>query len=99
MTYYNEVEKLYQKKSLSGSNLIILDKIDALNFLKECESREIKISGIDGFLIHGNAIQPVQVHSADYSGKDAITNKIYAIATEFIKSRPDNIYFEIVCSR
>lgn len=60
------------------------------------------IQPIKGFTITEDSIQPSQENSIDFSREpynynDFATDKIYEEAINFIKGRPDNIYYEIVC--
>lgn len=60
------------------------------------------IKPIEGFTITKKSVQPSQEDSVDFSWepykyKDFTLDEIYDKAAEFIKERPDNVYFEIVC--
>lgn len=91
----NRVEEMFLDKSIDRSGIIVYSKKDALDFIEECRKNGIKLLGIDGFYISGIYTQPSMEHSVDYSYEDV--SVVYDRAAAFLTSRPDELYFEIVC--
>jgi len=66
---------------------------DALSLVEICHQNNIKVLGIDSFLITETKTQPFLEHSVDFSGiKDT-----YEVAKEFLEKKKDfGFMFEIV---
>lgn len=95
----NKIEEMFQDRAIvRHKGLIVYKKKDAIDFVRACESNNVKILGIDGFFISKNKIQPSIEHSIDFSS--LFTKKYaneYHISIEFLQSRSDDMFFEIVC--
>jgi len=91
----NNVERMFLDRSLNKSGIIVYSKKDALDFVAECRRQNIRLLGIDGFFIWDIYMQPSQEDSVSYSYMDPDT--VYGRAIEFLDSRADGLYFEIVC--
>lgn len=94
--FMNRVERLMSAKSLNRNGIVLFKKEDALTFIKLCKEYKINLLGIDGFLLTEKSIQPRLEDSVDFSNRLEYLNK-YAEAVEFVESRENDIYFEIVC--
>jgi len=91
----NTVELMLMDKSIKRGGVVSYPKKDALDFVKECRIHGLRILGIDGFHITEAYTQPSLEDSVDYSKLEA--NVVYDLAIAFLKDRPDELYFEIVC--
>jgi len=91
----NSIELMFLDKSIKRGGVVSYPKKDALDFVKECRNQSIRILGIDGFYITETYTQPSLEDSVDYSRLEA--NVVYDLAIAFLKDRPDELYFEIVC--
>lgn len=72
---------------------MLLPKEDAIQFVSECEKRNIRILGVDSFRVFGDKIQPSLEDSIDFSMTNETTE--YRKAQSFIRSRSDGFLFEI----
>ena len=98
----SEVEKItkeFMKKTIrpnSQSRFPILMPEDALNYIMQCVIADGELLGIEGFLINGVKIQPVQEISADIDnfGRNKIVGECGRIILPLVKSK--NIAFEVV---
>lgn len=89
----NKVELLFKDRAVQKGGMMFLPKHVAIQFVHECKSQGVKILGIDGFYLLGDAVQPSLDHSIDFSITDETTD--YNKAEQFITVRPDELYFEI----
>lgn len=94
----NIIEIKFKGKSIN-EHIIILNKLDSLDFVCECEKMNINIIGIDAFYSLDGKIQPTLEHSIDFSSKhySLETDSFFIAAREFILSKQEDLYFEIVC--
>jgi hypothetical protein len=91
----NNVELIFKDKAIIRGGLMLFTKNDALQFLKECQKQNLKILGIDSFILLGEKIQPSMENSIDFSKTYKTDN--FETAEEFIRTRSDDFYFEITC--
>ncbi|AFM14051.1 hypothetical protein [Turneriella parva] len=96
-----EAEFLSQAFTTSGG-WPIFTKIVAAEFIKACRRENIKILGIDGFFILDKVrkvIQPSMEHSVDFTSTSfgGFVENVYADSLRFIQSKPDELFFEILC--
>lgn len=92
----NEIERLFSSKSIERGGLFLYKKSDAIQFVEECQKRKIIILGIDSFKLLQNNIQPLLEESIDIS-LETFDNKSYAKLSNFLKARPNDLFFEIIC--
>jgi hypothetical protein len=78
----------------------VLDKDNAIDFVKACEKALISILGVDGFYLDEETIQPSMENSIDFTTSSYKTSKnVYFDAIAFLNQRDKSMYFEIVCSK
>lgn len=98
----NIVEKIFENKAKKRRNLLLFSKLNAIEFIEECKKYNIEILGIDGFELYDIYIQPFLEHSIDFTTvqnlEDINNGDRYHKAIEFLKSRNDDLFFEIVCN-
>ena len=92
----NKIEYLFKDTVIRRGGIDFYNKDDALRFVEECKNREVDILGIDGFFLTEKTTQPSSENSIDYTSKSTQVDNIYASAKEFLESRDENLYFEIV---
>jgi hypothetical protein len=97
----NIVENSFKEKAIIRNGMMLFSKENSLDFVKACESHNIKVLGIDGFYLYDDKIQPSMENSVDFtSAYYKIKGKnIFADAQEFLISKDTNLFFEITCSR
>jgi len=100
----NKVEELFIKKGavimMPGDKWFVMSKQNSIEFINTCEKERIDILGIDGFYLHENGgTEPSMANSVDFtsSSYEGDKNNIYENSRQFILSRENNLYFEIVC--
>lgn len=91
------MEDTLKNKATIRKGIMLFSKEDAMEFVKLCRIEMIDILGIDCFLLGENWIQPNMENSIDFSNKPFSIGR-YDKAIEFIKTRDDKFYFEIVCA-
>jgi hypothetical protein len=89
----NRVESLFKDRAILKGGMMFLPRDVAIQFVHECKNLGLKILGIDGFYLFGDAVQPSLDHSIDFSIINETTN--YDKAEQFIMIGPDNVFFEI----
>lgn len=89
----NKVELLFKDKAILKGGMMFLPKNVAIQFVHECKNQGVKILGVDGFYLFGDAVQPSLDHSIDFSITNETTD--YKKAEQFIMVRSDELYFEI----
>jgi hypothetical protein len=93
----NKIEKLFESKAIIRHGVFLLKWSDAIEFVDECENRQIKILGVDAFFLDEKNIQPSLEHSVDFTSKSYIKKDVsnYDYARRLIEKKKD-MYFEIV---
>lgn len=93
----NIVREYLKTKAIWVSNIPLLSTCDSIVFIELCQSENIKILGIDTFIIYSNGIQPLLEESVDYSINENSNENNWNMAKEFIFSRCNKgYYYEIV---
>jgi len=92
----NEVELMLKDRTIQRGGVTLFKKIDALGFIETCATKNLKVLGIDAFLLLGEAIQPSMENSIDFTTSSFKGNPIQS-ARDHLTRSDDNLYFEIVC--
>lgn len=92
----NKIEYLFKDTVIRRGGIDFYNKADALRFIDECVKLGVAILGIDGFFLTEKSTQPSSENSIDYTSKSTQVDNIYSSAKEFLESRDENLYFEIV---
>ena len=77
-------------------NLSMFRVNEALFLVNKCRERNIRILGIDAFIVNPNTIQPVMEDSPDWSDVEPIEKTWELAETFFKKHHNSDLYFEIV---
>ena len=100
----NKVEKLFINKGAvvmrPNNKWFVMSKQNSVKFIEACEIEKIRILGIDGFYLRENGgIESSMANSVDFTSLSYKGEKenIYAKSLQFIESREDDLYFEIIC--
>lgn len=98
----NIVEEKFSDRGISRpGGWKVYRKDDALEFIRECQNFSITVLGIDGFKYfpETDGVQPFQEHSITFSSSHNVKTDFdpYKASMLFLESRPDDLYFEIVC--
>ena len=98
IVHMNKIELIFKDRiAIDRGTYFLFTKNDSIDFIKECRIKAVIILGIDGFYkIDKNTIQPSLENSIDFSNLSPSINK-YDTALEFITTREDKLYFEIIC--
>jgi len=96
----NNIEKKYENVAVVRGGVFLLDKVNAMAFIADCEIEAVAILGIDGFYLTEESTQPSMEDSIDFSSSNLLSMEVnkFDYAIRFVKSRNDNMYFEIVCA-
>lgn len=92
----NQVELSFKDKALVKGGVMLFSKENAIQFIRACEKENLKILGVDSFLMFGEKIQPSLENSIDFS-TEGIGATVFDQAAAFVKSKDDKFLFEIVC--
>lgn len=92
----NRIVILFKEKFVQRGGVTLLSKTDAVQFIRECSKENIKILGIDGFLMFEDKIQPSLENSIDFTTSYAKKDNIYEQALNFIDRIDAKYYFEVV---
>jgi len=94
----SEIQLKYAKKAKKAGSLFLLAANDAIRFIEDCTSEDLKLLGVEGFKItKEGAFQPQQEHSNDII--DSKSSDFVRETKEFIREREGmEIWFEVVCS-
>ena len=100
----NKVEKLFINKGAvimqPNGKWFVMSKQNSIKFIEACAKEQINILGINGFYLHENGgIESNMANSIDFTSSFYKGDKknIYENSRQFIESREDDLYFEIVC--
>jgi len=97
----NKAESLFKDKGIPRVGTCLYTKQVAIDFINECKKLNIPILGIDAFVIGDSFTQPSIYNSIDFTATPYLQNvakDVWHTATNFLKERDDQYYFEIVCS-
>lgn len=88
------IEKEFRHKAILSGGIFMFNPSDALDVIKRCYESNIRITGIDAFVVTESSIQPVPEQSMDYS---YTREGNWLDAENFIKERLNSdLVFEIV---
>lgn len=93
----NKVEELFKNKLLFFGGVMLLSKNNAIRFIIECKNENIRILGIDSFLLVDDKIQPSLDNSIDLSRSTQTNTETCDAALDFVNSIDERFHFEIVC--
>ena len=95
----NRIEKLFKDKAIFKGGIVLFNKENALSFIIECEKNGNAILGIDAFYLLEETIQPSLENSIDFSSPEyqQEVENIYSEAINFLQSKTEKMFFEIVC--
>jgi len=72
----NKIEKLFEGKAVLKEGVFLLKWSDAIGFIDECETQEIRILGVDAFFFDEKYIKPSLEHSVDFTSKSYIKKDV-----------------------
>ena len=88
------LEEQFKRVASIQGGVFLLRAKDAIRFVEACRDVGIRISGLEGFRIDGDRIQPLQEHSVDYGGSERQDHETSLL---FLGSREDSgVWFEVV---
>jgi len=95
----NFVENKFKDIAIIRNGIMLFSKVNSILIIKKCKEANILILGLDGFTLFDNKIQPNIEYSIDFSATNylRIEEDFYLDAINFIISKSDNIYYEIIC--
>jgi hypothetical protein len=93
----NKVEERLKSKAIIRNGIMLFSKEDAIEFVNNCKNEMIELLGIDCFILGDDWIQPNMENSVDFSNLSVEINR-YNKAINFIVTRDNQFYFEIVCN-
>ena len=94
MMKLTELEERFRNVALIRGGVFLLSTADALRFVNACQRAGVRISGIEGFRVDGERIQPLQEHSVDYHQSQEGNHEDGAA---FLISRHgEELWFEVV---
>lgn len=96
----NRIEQRYADRFIKFGGVLLLSKDDALQMVMACLAEGVRILGIDGFYVYGDAIQPSLENSADFSSKEqqaSYLDPAFSNPVDFLRTRNDQLMFEVVC--
>jgi len=94
MMQLTKLEEQFKHVAVIRGGVFLLRLKDAIRFVKACRDAGIRITGLEGFRVEGDRIQPLQEHSVDYGSSG---RKNHEASHAFLSSREDkDIWFEVV---
>jgi hypothetical protein len=89
------IEQEFVAKGVVRGGTLILPAHHALELVRCCRERGIRVLGLDGFALTETTTQPVMEHSTDYSWPN--DNDAWSRAESFLAERIDSgLQFEVV---
>ncbi len=83
----------FSKRSIKRHGIELYNREDAINLVYLCQQENIKVLGIDAFILFGDAIQPSMENSIDLSYEE----NGYELAKKFLNDRVNTEFvYEIV---
>lgn len=102
----NKVEKLFIKKMIvvmmPGNKWFVMSKDNSIEFIECCEKEKIQVIGIDGFYLYANGeTEPSMANSIDFTSASFLGVKmnVYEAGRQFIQSKEEDLFFEIICAK
>lgn len=91
---FTKLEEQFKHVAVIRGGIFLLHTEDAIRFVEACRDTGTRISGLEGFKVEGDRIQPLQDHSVDYCGSD---HKNHETSLAFLRLREGkDIWFEVV---
>ena len=96
----NSIDEEFKHLSMVLGNTLILRPRDAMAFVRKCQERNVRVLGIDGFHLKGEAIQPDMGESIDLSQPPYRGQDCWKLAEKFLTQRLESsLHFEIVAEQ
>ncbi|REG76896.1 hypothetical protein [Algoriphagus antarcticus] len=92
----NRIEKLFKDRVVQRGGINLYSKVDALNFIKECEKDQVYILGVDGFYITEDKTEPSLDNSIDFSLLSVNRDRVFLMLKEFFNNKEESLFFEII---
>lgn len=89
------IEQEFVARGVVRGGVLVLQPRVALELVRRCRERGIRVLGLDGFMLTETTIQPVMEQSTDYSWPDDTDS--WSRAESFLAERIDSgLHFEVV---
>jgi len=89
------LEDIFKDVAMIKGSVFLLKPADALSFVESCRKQGVNVSGVEGFRIIGEKIQPVQEHSTDLG--NGFNGNPYESTIAFLSKREGtDLWFEVV---
>ena len=93
-----QLEREFGERGIARGGILFLRSDIALDLVHRARDAEIRVLGVDGFILSGDTTQPSLEHSLDLSGnRHQNTGDSWKAASEFLQPYAGkDLYFEVV---
>ena len=92
----NQIEKVFINKAIVRGGIHLFYTEDALKLIKKCREANIKILGIDSFIVSETTTQPLAEYSIDFSTQNSSTENWREAEKFILDKQTKGFLFEIV---
>ncbi|MEM8949566.1 MAG: hypothetical protein AAGA21_00730 [Pseudomonadota bacterium] len=91
-----DIEQEFRAKGEQRGGVLLLTPADAVAMIRRCREENIRVLGLDAFIVNEKTIQPVMAESIDYGDRDDVDDR-WSHAEAFVKARDGKgLSFEVV---
>lgn len=91
------VEEEFRELGVVRGNLLMLRPVDAIDFIRKCRERGVKVLGVDGFHLTVETTRPDLGESIEISNRSHRGGDCWNQAEEFLNERMGrDLFFEVV---
>jgi hypothetical protein len=94
--FRSKIDSFIKDNAFQKGGVSLLSKNNSILLIRICAEENVKILGIDGFLLIQDKIQPSLENSIDFTASYAKKDNIYEQALNFVNPIDDKYYFEVV---
>jgi hypothetical protein len=92
-----QIQAEFRKRSVRNYGVMTLSASDACEMIGRAKHENVRVLGIDSFVIRGVSIQPFMEHSIDYSARGFFSESDWDDAIAFIQGKASlGLVFEVV---
>lgn len=91
-----DIEQEFRAKGEQRGGVLLLNPADAIDMVRRCREENVRILGLDAFILKEKTVQPVMAESIDYGDQVEIDDR-WSHAEAFLNARDGKgLHFEVV---
>ena len=91
-----DIKQEFRTKGEQRGGVLLLTPADSIDMVRRCREENVRVLGLDAFVLKQKTIQPVMAESIDYGDLDDVDDR-WSHAEAFLKAHDGKgLHFEVV---